>query len=96
MEQFLCGQQDVLNHRVEHFTELLDGFIIFEMDTTHEELIVSIEEVDLDVPAHLEINTAIGKLKNSKAPGSDSIPAELLKLGGPELNKSIYPIISHI
>jgi hypothetical protein len=35
----------------------------------------------------LEINTALVKLKNNKAAGSDSIPADSLKFGAAELNK---------
>jgi hypothetical protein len=63
--------------------------MISETDTRNEELVVSIEEVDMDVPTQLEINTAIAKLRNNKVPGSDSIPAELLKFGGGELNKRL-------
>jgi hypothetical protein len=69
--------------------------MVFDMDTRSEELIASAEEVDAD-PTQLEINTAIAKLKNNKAPRSDSIPAELLKFGRAELNKRIYQIISQI
>jgi hypothetical protein len=38
--------------------------------------LASTEEIDMDVHNLLEINSAIAKLKNSKAPGSDSILAE--------------------
>jgi hypothetical protein len=58
----------VLNRWVEHFTEIQDRVMISETDTRSEELVLSTEEVDMDVPTKLEINTAIAKLKNSKAP----------------------------
>jgi hypothetical protein len=75
----LCDQQDVLNHWADHFTELSHAFMMPEMDTRSEDLVLSIEAVDMDVPAQSEINTAIAKLRNNKAPGSDSILVELLK-----------------
>ena len=49
-EIILCDQQDVLNRWVGHFTELTVGLMIPETDTRSEELVVSIEQVDMDVP----------------------------------------------
>jgi hypothetical protein len=86
-EKMSSDQQDVLNCWAEHFTELLDGFMIYEMDVNSEKLVGSIEEVDVDVPTQLEINTPIAKLKNNRVSGSSSILAELLKFGGAEMNK---------
>jgi hypothetical protein len=68
--------------------------MISETDTRSEGFIARTEEMDMDNPIQLEINTAIAKLKNNKAPGSYSIPAELLKFGGAELSERIYQIIS--
>jgi hypothetical protein len=33
-------------------------------------------------PSHLEIETAVAKLKKHKSPGSNEIPAELIQTGG--------------
>ena len=76
----LSDQQVVLNHWAEHLTELLDASIIPERDAKSEDLVVSIEEL----------------LKIDKAPGGDSISAELLKFAEAELSERIYEIISQM
>jgi len=68
--------------------------MIYETDTRNEGFIVSNEEMDMDNPIRMEINTAIAKLKNNKAPGSYSIPVKLLKFEEAELSERIYQIIS--
>ena len=68
--------------------------MISETDTRSEGFIGSTEEMDMDNPIQLEINTAVAKLKNNKAPGSYNIPAKLLKSGGAELSERIYQITS--
>jgi hypothetical protein len=49
--------------------------MISETDTRRVGFIVSNVEMDMDVLIQLEINTAIAKPKNNKAPGSYSFPA---------------------
>jgi hypothetical protein len=44
-------------------------------------------------PTLEEVRDSLKNLKNNKAPGTDNIPAELLKYGGNELMKSIYELI---
>jgi len=41
----------------------------------------------IDAPTIEEIETALKKLKNNKYPGTDNIPAELLKFGGDRLKQ---------
>jgi hypothetical protein len=42
--------------------------------------------VDIDLPSREEIEGTLKYLKNNKAAGADSIAAELLKNGGPNLD----------
>ncbi|KAL4090324.1 hypothetical protein QTP88_025183 [Uroleucon formosanum] len=43
-----------------------------------------------------EVNVAVAGLKNWKAPGSDNIPAELLKYGGNNLQKVLFRVCDKI
>jgi hypothetical protein len=46
-------------------------------------------------PSLVEVEIAIGKLKSYKSPGTDQIPAELIKAGGEtysKIHKLICPI----
>jgi hypothetical protein len=47
------------------------------------------------VPLHslVEVKIAIGKLKSYKSPGTDNIPAELIKAGGETLYSEIHKLI---
>jgi hypothetical protein len=44
-------------------------------------------------PSLVEVEIAIGKLKSYKSPGTDQIPAELIKAGGETLNSEIHRLI---
>jgi hypothetical protein len=41
-------------------------------------------------PSLVEVEIAIGKLKSCKSPGTDQIPAELIKAGGETLHSEIH------
>ena len=43
-----------------------------------------------------EVKQAIMKLKNNKAPGDDSITAEMLKLGGNIIVRCLHELVTHI
>jgi hypothetical protein len=43
-----------------------------------------------------EVNEAIKDLKNWKSPGSDEIPAELIKYGGKEMQNLLFRICQKI
>jgi hypothetical protein len=49
--------------------------------------------VDIDLPSCEEIEEALKNLKNNKAAGADSIAAELLKKGGPNLVDALHAVI---
>jgi hypothetical protein len=44
-------------------------------------------------PSLVEVEIAIGKLKSYKSPGTDQIPAELIKAGGETLCSEIHKLI---
>jgi hypothetical protein len=47
-------------------------------------------------PSLVEVEIAIGKLKSYKSPGTDQIPAELIKAGGETLYSEIHRLICYI
>jgi hypothetical protein len=47
-------------------------------------------------PSFVEVEIAIGKLKSYKSPGTDQIPAELIKAGGETLYSEIHKLICSV
>jgi len=54
------------------------------------------EESLVPEPSVFEVELAIGKLKNHKSPGTDQIPAELIKAGGRTICCAIHKLIISI
>jgi hypothetical protein len=52
--------------------------------------------VDIDLPSREEIEGALKCLKNNKAAGADSIAAELLINGGPNLVDALHAVIQQV
>ena len=52
--------------------------------------------MEFDSPSIQEIEEAINALKNNKAPGTDLIPAELLKDGGTDMAVALHSLIMDI
>ncbi|XP_073815876.1 uncharacterized protein [Musca autumnalis] len=53
-------------------------------------------EISTATPNFAEVLQTLSKLKNSKAPVPDGIPAELLKYGGEPIAEALTPIIKSI
>lgn len=77
----------------EYFGELLNGEIPVTPILAWEDQRAEQEVKDISLDETL---SAINRLKNWKAPGSDGIPAELIKYGSLELHKTIYELCSRI
>jgi hypothetical protein len=75
----------------EHFEEHLNGGSESEQSTRPVDL--RDDGVDIDLPSREEIEEALKYLKNNKAAGKDSIAAELLKKGGPNLVDALHAVI---
>ena len=86
-------KDDILNRWKDHFHELLK-IIEYEKEPSIMQDPNDIEEED-SLPT-IEVEMAVHKLKNYKAPGMDKIPAELFKYGGNELVKHLHIIIKEI
>jgi hypothetical protein len=47
-------------------------------------------------PSAFEVKMAIGKVKRHKSPGTDQIPAEMVKPGGITIHSEIHKHISSV
>jgi hypothetical protein len=84
-------QKSVLAGWKEHFEEHLNEGSESEQPTRPVNL--RNDGVDIDLPSREEIEGALEYLKNNKAGGADSIAAELLKNGGPNLVNALHEVI---
>jgi hypothetical protein len=80
----------VLARWKEHFEEHLNEGSESEQPTRPVDLR---DGVDINLPSREEIEEALKYLKNNKAAGADSIAAELLKNGGPNLVDALHVVI---
>ena len=88
----VCDRDGVLERWKEHFNDLLNA----EVDNNVRQVRRSYESDDgkvFDTPSIEEVVTAINGLKNNKAPGIDSLPAELFKTGCEELISTLHRLI---
>lgn len=54
------------------------------------------DEISIPHPSYIEVETAIQRLINNKAPGAHGLPAELYKTVGNELVRSMHQLICKI
>ena len=88
--QLIEDEGQVLERWAEHFSTILAG------DGTEETLEApnpNIPDPLLEEPSIEEVNGVLKTMKNNKAPGDDLITAELLKHGGPELEKKLHELM---
>jgi hypothetical protein len=89
--ELLTNKNQVLARWQEHFEEELNEGSESEQPTRPVDL--KDDGVDIDLPSREEIEGALKYLKNNKAAGADSIAAELLKNGGPNLVDALHAVI---
>ncbi|BHF82323.1 hypothetical protein SprV_0802546000 [Sparganum proliferum] len=82
----LTEKTQTLQHWTEHFRGVLNRPSTISADAAIDRLPQVETNVDLDLPPSLqETIRAVQQLSSGKAPGSDAIPAEVYKHGGPQL-----------
>lgn len=92
--QLITDTPGILNRWVEHFQLLLNPNPQPEQTTVLANDVVNGDPVD--EPTIFEVERAIAKLKNGKSPGSDDIPAELIKHGGEVIVDVIHGLCLNI
>jgi hypothetical protein len=89
--ELLTNKNQVLASGEKHFEEHLNEGSEAEQPTRPVDL--RDNGVDIDLPSREEIERALKPLKNNKAAGVDSITAELLKNGAPNLVDALHTVI---
>jgi hypothetical protein len=89
--ELLTNKNQVLARWKENFEEHLNEGSESEQPTHPVDL--RDDGGDIDFPSRKEIEGALKYLKNNKGAGMDSIAAELLKSGGPNLVGALHEVI---
>jgi hypothetical protein len=89
--ELFTNKNEVLVRWKEHFEEHLNEGSESKQPTRPVDL--RDDGVDFDLPSRKEIEWALKYLKNNKAAGADSIAAELLNNGGPNLVDALHAVI---
>jgi hypothetical protein len=99
--ELATNKTEMLGRWKEYFRELLEGIEeSTDIDMDGEELIegnsVEDNQEGVNTPTVDEVEEAIDKLKNNKAPGPDNINSELTKIGKVELFKTLLKVICKV
>ena len=92
----LVNDEDVLNRWLEYFSGLLGKLIPSANRTTIPFMLDSLDAQETPPPSITEIKAAIQKLKRNKSPGSDGIPAELIKSAGDSFVEHLHQLFQMI
>ena len=90
----ITEKDDILNRWKNHFRELLNSRD-YENEPSKTQDLNDIKEED-SLPTIEELEMAVHRLKNYKAPVTDNIPVELFKYVGNELKKHLHTVIKKI
>jgi hypothetical protein len=85
----LADPQSVLNGWKNFFNQVLNVHGVHDV----RQMDIHTAEPLVPEPSLVEVEIAIGKLKSYKSPGTDQIPAELIKAGGETLYSEIHRLI---
>jgi hypothetical protein len=88
----LADPQSVLNRWKNFFIQVLNVCGVHDV----RQMDIQMAEPLIPEPSHVEVETAIGKLKSYKSPGTDQIPAELIKARGETLYAEIRRLMCSI
>jgi hypothetical protein len=91
MGELLTNKNQVMARWKEHFEEHLNEGS--ELDQPTRPVNLRDNGVEIDLPSREEIEGALKYLKNNKTAGADSIAAELLTNGGPNLVDALHAVI---
>jgi hypothetical protein len=90
----LADSHNILNRWNNYFSQLLNVHRV--SDVRQIKIHTRTAEPLVPDPSPFEFEIAIANLKRYKSPGSDQIPAELIKAGGEILRSKIHKLINSI
>jgi hypothetical protein len=90
----VCSKEGVLDRWREHFDNLLNANVPDNLECGQP--YASDDGVVIDPPSVMEVEAAISRLKNNKAPGVDNLPAELFKSGCAALISKLHALIVRV
>jgi hypothetical protein len=88
----IADPQNVLNTWKHFFNQVLNVHGVHDV----RQMDIHMAEPLVSEPSLVEVEIAIGKLKSYKSPGTDQIPAELIKAWDETLNYEKYRLICSI
>jgi hypothetical protein len=92
--ELVCGEQGILDRWKEHFNDLLNAEEDGRQKKQNRAVYEGSDGIEIEIPTLQEVEMAICKLKNNKAPGDDNLSGELFKAGSAELPKELHRLIA--